>query len=44
MARDLINTDISKMSELEFKTRIIQILGGHEKSIEGTRVSLSTEI
>ena len=39
MARDLINKDISKMVELEFKT-IIRILAGHEKSIEDTRESL----
>ena len=39
-ARDLINTDISKMSEPEFRIRIIRILAGVEKSIE----SLSAEI
>ena len=37
MARDLINRDISKMSELEFKTAIIRIPAGLEKSIEDTR-------
>ena len=31
MARNLINTDISKMSEAEFKTTIIRILAGLEK-------------
>ena len=31
MARDIIITDISKMSELEFKTMIIKIVAGLEK-------------
>jgi len=31
MARDLINTDINNMSELEFKTTIIRILAGLAK-------------
>ena len=44
MARDLVNADISKMSELEFKTMIIRILAGLEKSIKDTRESLSVEI
>ena len=45
MARDLINTDINKMSELEFKT-IIKTLPGLEKnkSIEDNRESLTAEI
>ena len=43
-ARDLLNTDISKMSEPEFRIMIIRILAGVEKSIEDTRESLSTEI
>ena len=30
-ARDLINTDISKIFELEFRTMIIRILAGVEK-------------
>ena len=34
--RDLVNTDISKMSELEFKTMIIRILTQVEKDIEDT--------
>ena len=33
-ARGLINTDISKMSELEFRTMIIRIVAGLKKSIE----------
>ena len=43
-ARDLINMDISKMSELEFRTMIIKILAGLEKSIENTRESLPGEL
>ena len=43
-ARDLINSGISKMSELEFKAAIRGILAGFEKSIEDTRESLSAEI
>ena len=43
-ARDLIETDISNMPEPEFKTTIIRILAGFEKSIEDTRESLATEI
>ena len=39
-ARDLINTDISKMSELEFRTTIIRILAGVEKSIESLPVEI----
>ena len=42
-ARDLIYRDISKTSELEYKT-IIRILAGVEKNIEDTRESLSVEI
>ena len=44
MTRDLINIDISTMSKLEFKTTIIRILTGIEKSIEDTRESLTAEI
>ena len=44
MTRDLINIDISKMSEPEFKTIIIRILARLEKSIEHTRESLIAEI
>jgi len=39
-----MNTDLSKMSELQFKTRIIKILAGFEKSIEDTRESFVVEI
>ena len=41
--RDLINRDISKMPEIEFKT-IIKILAGLEKGIEDIREYLSIEI
>jgi len=43
MARDLINTDISKMSETDCRT-IIRILNGLGKSIVNTRESLTREI
>jgi len=43
-ARDLINKDISKMSELEFRMTILKILAGLEKSMEGIRETLSGEI
>ena len=33
-AKGLMNTVISKMSELEFRTTITRILAGFEKSIE----------
>ena len=36
MARDLIKTDISNMPDPEFKTTIIRILAGLEKSTEDT--------
>ena len=44
MARDLINANISKTSELEFKTTVIRILSGLEKSTEDMRECLTTEI
>jgi len=44
MARDLINTDTSMMSEPEFKTIIIRTLAGLEKKIEDCRESLTAEI
>ena len=44
-ARDLINTDVSKMCELEFRTTIIRIIAGVEKkSLEESREPLSVEI
>ena len=39
-ARDLINTDISETSELEFKTMIIRILARVVKSIEDQGIYL----
>ena len=42
--KNLINMDISRMSEPEFKTRITKILSGLEKSIEDIRISLTEEI
>ena len=43
MARDLIQTDMSKIPEPEFKT-IIWVSAGLEESIEDTRESLTAEI
>jgi len=43
-ARQLNKTDISNMPESEFKTTIIRILAGLEKSIEETRELLATDI
>ena len=40
MARDLIETNISTTPDPEFKTTIIRILAGLEKSIEDNRQSL----
>lgn len=34
MVRDLINSDMSKMFELEFKTTMIRTPAGLEKTIE----------
>ena len=42
-ARDLINTAINRMSELEFKM-ITKLLTGLENSIEDTRKFLTVEI
>ena len=39
-----LNTDISKMSEPEFRNTIIRIPGGLEKGIEETREPLFAEI
>ena len=44
MARDLVKTDTSKMPEPEFKTTVIRILSGLEKSIQYTSGSLTAEI
>ena len=42
--RDLINTDISKMSEIEYRKTIMRILTWLGKSIVDTRESLTTEV
>ena len=44
MSRDLIKTNVNKIPELEFKTTVLRILAGLEKSIENTREFLSAEI
>ena len=44
MAKNLINADIGKMSELEFKTTILRTLAGFLKSIENIREFLTAEI
>ena len=41
---DLINTDTRKISQPEFKTVIIRIIAGLEKSTGNTRKSLKAEI
>ena len=43
-ARDLINTDISNMSDLKFRMTIIKVLAGLKKDMEDIRESLSGEI
>ena len=42
--RDLLKTDISNISEQEFRTTVIKILAGLERSIEDTRETLAAEI
>ena len=42
-ARDLLNTDISNISEQEFRT-VIRLLAWLEKSIEDTRKTFAVEI
>jgi len=44
IARDLIKTNISNMSDEDFKATIIRILAGLEKSMEDIRETLPTEI
>lgn len=43
-AKDLVNMDTSKISELELKIMIIKIVAGLETSIDSTRDSLTTDI
>ena len=44
MAREQFRTDINNMPDPEFKTTIIRILAGLEKSIEDIRESLTAKI
>ena len=43
-ARDLINTDIGNMSDLEFRMTILKVLTGLKKGMEDIRKTLSGEI
>ena len=43
-ARDLLKIDISNISEQEFRSIVIRLLAGFEKSIEDTRETLPAEI
>ena len=43
-ARDLINTDIGNMTELEFRMTILKVLAGLKKGMEYIRETLSGEI
>ena len=40
----MLKTDISNISEQEFRTTVIRILVGLERSIEDTRETLAAEI
>ena len=44
MARDLIKTDVSNMTEGEFRATIIRILSGLRKRMEEFREALITEV
>ena len=43
-ARDLINTDIDNMSDLEFRMTILKGLAGLQKGVENNRETPSGEI
>lgn len=43
-ARDLLKTDTSNIYEQEFRTTVIRILAGLERSIEDTRETLAADI
>ena len=43
-ARDLPKTDRNNTSEQEFRTTVIRLIAGLEKSIEDTRETLAAEI
>lgn len=42
--RDLLKTDISNISEQEFRTTVIRLQAGLERSKEDTRETLAAEI
>ena len=44
MVGDLIKTGIKNMPDVEFKAAIIRILYGHDKGIDDTKETLTTEI
>ena len=43
-ARDLLQTDMSNISEQEFRTTVIRILARLERSTEDTKETLATDI
>lgn len=43
-ARDLLKTDLSNLSESEFRITVIRILAGLETSIGNTRETLAAEL
>ena len=43
-AKELINTDISNITEQEFRIIVIRLIAGLEKSIEDSRKSIAAEI
>ena len=44
VARDLLKTDVNNIPKQEFRTKVIRLLTGLEKSIEDTRVTLAADI
>ena len=43
-ANKLIKTDLSNITEQEFRIIVIKLIAGLEKSIEGSRESIAAEI
>ena len=43
-ANELIKTDLSNITEQEFRIIVIKLIAGLEKSIEDSRESIATEI
>ena len=43
-AKELIKTDLSSITEQEFRIIVIKLITGFEKSIEDSRESIATEI